>query len=88
MSPLTFTGCSFRLTILKAKATDRSLANLAGLVESEGSENIILLDNGDIIQGDPLAYYYNYVDTTREHVVADILNHLGYDACNCRQSRY
>jgi len=64
----------------EGKTTDRSLANLAGLVESEGSENIILLDNGDIIQGDPLAYYYNYVDTTRVHVVADILNHLGYDA--------
>lgn len=61
-------------------ATDHSLANLAGLVDSEGSENIILLDNGDIIQGDPLAYYYNFVDTTREHVVADILNHLNYAA--------
>ncbi len=61
-------------------ATDHSLANLASLVESEGSDNIILLDNGDIIQGDPLAYYYNFVDTTREHVVADILNHLHYDA--------
>jgi len=60
--------------------TDHSLANLASLVESEGSDNIILLDNGDIIQGDPLAYYYNFVDTTREHVVADILNHLKYDA--------
>jgi 2',3'-cyclic-nucleotide 2'-phosphodiesterase/3'-nucleotidase len=62
------------------KATDHSLANLAFLVESEGSDNIILLDNGDIIQGDPLAYYYNFVDTTREHVVADILNYLNYDA--------
>ncbi len=62
------------------KATDHSLANLASLVRSEGSENILLLDNGDIIQGDPLAYYYNFVDTTREHVVADILNYLHYDA--------
>ncbi len=62
------------------KATDHSLANLASLVDSEGSENILLLDNGDIIQGDPLAYYYNFVDTTREHVVADILNYLHYDA--------
>jgi 2',3'-cyclic-nucleotide 2'-phosphodiesterase/3'-nucleotidase len=64
----------------EGKATDRSLANLASLVQSEGSENILLLDNGDIIQGDPLAYYYNFVDTTREHVVADILNYLHYDA--------
>lgn len=62
------------------KATDHSLANLASLVRSEGNENILLLDNGDIIQGDPLAYYYNFVDTTREHVVADILNYLHYDA--------
>ena len=62
------------------KATDHSLANLASLVRSEGSDNILLLDNGDIIQGDPLAYYYNFVDTTREHVVADILNYLHYDA--------
>ena len=62
------------------KATDHSLANLASLVDTEGSENILLLDNGDIIQGDPLAYYYNFVDTTREHVVADILNYLNYDA--------
>lgn len=64
----------------EGKATDHSLANLASLVQSEGSENILLLDNGDIIQGDPLAYYYNFVDTTREHVVADILNHLHYGA--------
>ena len=61
-------------------ATDRSLSNLASLVSSGGSDNIILLDNGDILQGDPLAYYYNFVDTVRTHVVADILNHLGYDA--------
>jgi 2',3'-cyclic-nucleotide 2'-phosphodiesterase / 3'-nucleotidase len=64
----------------EGKATDHSLANLASLVRSEGSENILLLDNGDIIQGDPLAYYYNFVDTTRQHVVADILNHLHFEA--------
>ncbi len=42
--------------------------------------NIVLLDNGDILQGDPLAYYYNFVDTTAIHIVADILNYLRYDA--------
>lgn len=61
-------------------ATDRSLANLASITGAEGNESIILLDNGDILQGDPLAYYYNFVDTTRTHAIADILNHLGYDA--------
>ncbi len=60
--------------------TDGSLANLASITGAEGNDNILLLDNGDILQGDPLAYYYNFVDTTRTHAVADILNHLGYDA--------
>ncbi|MHC1731526.1 MAG: bifunctional UDP-sugar hydrolase/5'-nucleotidase [Bacteroidales bacterium] len=64
----------------EGEATDRSLANLASLVEAGGRENIILLDNGDILQGDPLAYYYNFVDTVQTHLIADILNHLGYDA--------
>jgi 2',3'-cyclic-nucleotide 2'-phosphodiesterase/3'-nucleotidase len=61
-------------------ATDHSLANLASVIDSAGRKNIILLDNGDILQGDPLAYYYNFIDTTGTHVIADILNYLGYDA--------
>ena len=66
----------------EGEATDHSLANLASVVESKGNENIILLDNGDILQGDPLAYYYNFIDTTSTHVIADILNYLGYDAAS------
>jgi 2',3'-cyclic-nucleotide 2'-phosphodiesterase/3'-nucleotidase len=64
----------------EGESTDRSLANLASLVKAGGNANMILLDNGDILQGDPLAYYYNFVDTTETHIIADILNHLGYDA--------
>lgn len=64
----------------EGQSTDRSLANLASLLSNKERKKIILLDNGDILQGDPLAYYYNFVDTSRTHVVADILNHLGYDA--------
>lgn len=64
----------------EGKATGRSLANVASVVKSRETTKIVLLDNGDILQGDPLAYYYNFIDTTGEHVVADILNHLGYDA--------
>ncbi len=65
---------------IEERGTDHSLANLASVVKAAGNENIILLDNGDILQGDPLVYYYNYVDTISTHIVADILNHLGYDA--------
>ncbi len=64
----------------EGEATDHSLANLASIVSSKGNKKIILLDNGDVLQGDPLTYYYNFVDTTRTHIVADIFNYLGYDA--------
>ena len=64
----------------EGEATDASLANLASLVSEGDRESIILLDNGDILQGDPLAYYYNFVDTAQPHIIADILNHLKYDA--------
>ncbi len=64
----------------EGESTDRSLANLAWVVESGKKDNMVLLDNGDILQGDPLAYYYNFIDTSSTHIIADILNHLGYDA--------
>lgn len=62
------------------KPIDHSLANLAYLKDSIDKDKMILLDNGDILQGDPLVYYYNFIDTVSPHIVAGILNDLGYDA--------
>lgn len=45
-------------------------------------ENCILLDNGDILQGQPTAYYYNFIDTLSTHLTAEILNFMGYAAGN------
>jgi len=39
-----------------------------------------LLDNGDLLQGDPMAYYYNYIDTTQINIYADAMNFMNYDA--------
>ncbi|MDO4707622.1 MAG: 5'-nucleotidase C-terminal domain-containing protein [Porphyromonadaceae bacterium] len=47
--------------------------------EIRGSEpNVLLLDAGDFLQGEPITYYSNYVD--KPHIVADAMNLLGYDA--------
>ena len=43
-------------------------------------ENVILLDNGDILQGQPTAYYYNFINTKSRHLTSDIMNFMGYDA--------
>lgn len=39
----------------------------------------ILVDGGDILQGEPTAYYLNYVATEGHHSVADMCNFIGYD---------
>lgn len=39
----------------------------------------ILIDGGDILQGEPTAYYLNYVAKEGHHSVADMCNFIGYD---------
>lgn len=60
-----------------------SLARVASAVNearNNGDASVILLDNGDLLQGQPTAYYYNYVDTISPHLAAEMLNFIGYDA--------
>lgn len=45
-----------------------------------GSDEVLLLDGGDILQGQPSAYYYNFIDTTSTHLYAQVLDQIGYDA--------
>lgn len=69
---------------IKGKPGTGSLARVAtyvdGLRQEMGREAVILLDNGDILQGQPTAYYYNFIDTTAVHLCAQMLNYIGYDA--------
>lgn len=43
-------------------------------------QHVMLLDAGDILQGQPSAYYYNFIDTTSMHACAEALNFMQYDA--------
>ena len=45
-----------------------------------GPDRVLLLDNGDILQGQPPAYYYNFVDTTHTHLAAEVYKMMGVDA--------
>jgi 2',3'-cyclic-nucleotide 2'-phosphodiesterase/3'-nucleotidase len=51
-------------------------------LRAQYADNLILLDNGDILQGQPTAYYYNFEDTVSTHFVSQMLNDLGYSAGN------
>ncbi|GAB1373356.1 bifunctional metallophosphatase/5'-nucleotidase [Bacteroidales bacterium] len=48
--------------------------------EETGKERVVLIDNGDHLQGDNSVYYYNFVDTTSKHIFSEIVSWLDYDA--------
>ncbi|MCM8711855.1 bifunctional metallophosphatase/5'-nucleotidase [Clostridium sp. SYSU_GA19001] len=48
--------------------------------EIEKNSNRILIDNGDLIQGTPITYYYARIDSEKENPVIKVLNYLNYDA--------
>lgn len=60
-----------------------SLANVYSYVKEQREatpDQILLFDTGDFLQGQPSIYYYNFVDTTTQHVAARVYNFMGYDA--------
>ncbi|SEM76781.1 bifunctional UDP-sugar hydrolase/5'-nucleotidase [Paenibacillus sp. OK076] len=59
------------------------LALLASLIrrERERSPELLLVDNGDLLQGSPLASYAaSFVSNHEVHPFINVLNELGYDA--------
>ncbi|MDE6650781.1 MAG: bifunctional metallophosphatase/5'-nucleotidase, partial [Paramuribaculum sp.] len=61
-----------------------SVARVTAFVDSvrntSGEENTVLLDAGDILQGQPTVYYYNFIDTDSKHIASRIYDFLKYDA--------
>ncbi|MDY5858765.1 MAG: 5'-nucleotidase C-terminal domain-containing protein [Porphyromonas sp.] len=59
-----------------------SMARFATLMQQvrQDSKHVLLLDGGDILQGEPITYYSNYIDTLRTNAVAVAMNYLAYDA--------
>ena len=75
-------GCYYPYDFIRCHSVQGSLARVSALVgemRKTYGDRLILMDNGDILQGQPVAYYYNYIDTTSVHVVADMLNYMHYD---------
>jgi len=68
---------------IERSSRSNSLAQVYSFVMNEREQEqqeVILLDNGDLLQGDPLVYYYNFIDTSGMHPVAQIMNFMQYDA--------
>ena len=76
-------GSFFPYDFITRKPKSGSMARVYTLVEElrkkNGKDNIYLMDNGDILQGQPISYYYNYVVPEKTNIAASVLNYMGYD---------
>ena len=70
----TYVGGNVKKSLYSVKWTVDSVRS------SAGEDNVILIDAGDILQGDNAAYYFNYVDTITPHVYPRMAKYMGYDA--------
>ena len=78
-------GSFFPYDFINRKPKAGTLARVSSYVNNlrkDYKDNLILLENGDILQGQPTVYYYNFIDTAATHVTAAMMNYLRYDAGN------
>ena len=78
-------GNMFPYDFINQKEWGGSMARVSSYVKEQRKmygERLLLMDNGDILQGQPTAYYYNFIDTLSVHVVADMMNYMKYDVGN------
>lgn len=76
-------GAIFPYDLKENKARNSSLARVTTYVNEQRADTnqiVFLLDNGDILQGDPTVYYYNFEKTDTIHLYADVMNYMKYDA--------
>ena len=76
-------GCFFPYDFINRKPMHGSMARVSSYVKavrkSKGS-SVLLLDNGDILQGQPTCYYCNYIKPDMPNIAAEVVNYMGYDA--------
>jgi 2',3'-cyclic-nucleotide 2'-phosphodiesterase/3'-nucleotidase len=76
-------GSFFPYDFINRKPKEGTMARVITYVDSlrkTYGRNLILLDNGDILQGQPTCYWCNYIQPKLPNVAAQIVNYMGYDA--------
>ena len=76
-------GYFFPYDFVERKPLDGTLMRVNTYIDrlrKEYGENLLLIDNGDILQGQPTCYWSNYVMTTDQNIAAKMVNYMRYDA--------
>ncbi len=76
-------GAIYPYNFQTGKKSAGSLSQVSTYLNDERSnknQSVLLLDNGDILQGTPAVYYYNFENPNEKHLYARVMNYLKYDA--------
>ena len=76
-------GSFFPYDAINRRPKPGSMARVSSYVSrlrGKYGSNLLLLDNGDILQGQPVSYFSNFIDTTDTNIAAQVVNYLKYDA--------
>ncbi len=76
-------GSLFPYDFINNIAINTSLAQIYTYVKEQRADTmqeVILLDDGDILQGQPVVYYYNFEKSNVPHICSQIMNYMKYDA--------
>lgn len=76
-------GCFFLYDFISRKPLDGTLARVSSYVRQQRQtygDRLLLLENGDILQGQPCTYWSNYIRPQDENLAAQVVNYMKYDA--------
>lgn len=79
-------GAIFQYDFIEDEITTSSLAQIYTYISEQRQnkeQEIILLDNGDILQGQPIVFYSNYFygkNKNKTHICSQVMNYMNYDA--------
>lgn len=78
-------GAIFPYDFIENEPLNTSLAQVYTYIREQRSvksQEVVLLDNGDFLQGQPVVYYSNYEEHNGQHICADVMNYMKYDAAS------
>ena len=76
-------GAIFPYDFKNMKPNNHSLAQVYTYVEQQRDDTtqaVVLLSDGDLLQGTPAVYYYNFEKPDEPHLYAQVMNYMKYDA--------
>lgn len=76
-------GAFFPYNFIERCSMSGSMARVSTFLKEQRKiygNQVVAIDNGDILQGQPVCYYSNFIKTDAPNVAAEVVNYMKYDA--------